>query len=36
MERFVLNAAAGQISAELASRGIPADAMVNVLVEMAG
>jgi hypothetical protein len=36
MERFVLNAAAGQISAELASRGIAADTIVNVFVEVAG
>ena len=34
MERIVLDAEAGQVSAELARRGIAADTRVHVLVEV--
>ncbi len=34
MQRIVLDAQAGQLSAELARRGIAADARVHVLVEL--
>jgi hypothetical protein len=34
MERFILDAEAGQVSAELVRRGIAADARVHVLVEV--
>ena len=34
MERIILDAEAGQVSAELVRRGIAADARVHVLVEM--
>jgi hypothetical protein len=35
MERIILDAEAGQISAELVRRGIAADTRVHVLVELA-
>ena len=34
MERIILDAEAGQVSAELARRGIAADTQVHVLVEV--
>ena len=36
MERIILDAEAGQVSAELVRRGIAADARVHVLVEVQG
>lgn len=36
MQRIALDAEAGQVSAELARRGIAADTRVHVLVEVAG
>lgn len=36
MQKIVLDARAGEVSAELARRGIAADARVHVLVELVG